>query len=298
MRNDLGTIVTAVVTPFSDDGSIDFDCFRRLLNHLVETGSDGVVVTGTTGESPTLTLTECTELWKVAVDEVGGRIPVIAGTGTNSTASTVERTRLACDIGVDAVLVVTPYYNKPTRDGLIKHFTVVARASSKPVILYNIPGRSVVNIDPEIVAELARIENVVGLKEANPDPQQLSAVRSMAPDLLIWAGNDDMLVDVLEAGGVGGICVASHVVGQKMRDIIDLWNRGEHDAAREINNSLSDVWETLAITTNPIAIKAAMEIAGFPMGGLRLPLTPATGLQTEKIAAMMGRCGAVESTQV
>ena len=290
MSSHLGTIITAAVTPFDEHGHVDHDAFRVLLRHLVANGSDGVVVCGTTGESPTLSDDEKCELWRSAVDEVGGTATVIAGTGTYDTAHSVALTRRACELGVDGVLVVTPYYSKPPREGLVRHFTHVAHAAGDvPVILYNIPGRSVINLEPDLVAELAQIANVVGIKQANPDLTQLGEIRSLAPDLTVWAGDDTSLLPMLADGAVGGICVASHVVGVQMRQVVDLWQSGDESAAAELSATLDDVYETLAVAPNPIAVKAALNQLGISVGGLRLPLVEATGMQVERIRAMLQR---------
>ncbi|MBC7644018.1 MAG: 4-hydroxy-tetrahydrodipicolinate synthase [Thermoleophilia bacterium] len=290
MPSHLGTIITAAVTPFDENGQVDHDVFRVLLRHLVENGSDGIVVCGTTGECPTLSDDEKSDLWRTAVDEVGGTVAVIAGTGTCDTAHSVILTRRACELGVDGVLVVTPYYNKPPREGLVRHFTHVAHAANPvPVILYNIPGRSVINLEPDLVAELAQIENVVGIKQANPDLTQLGEIRSLAPDLTVWAGDDTSLLPMLANGAVGGICVASHVVGPQMRRVVELWQSGDEAGAGELSASLDDVYETLAVAPNPIAVKAALIQLSIPVGGLRLPLVEATGMQVERIRAMLQR---------
>lgn len=289
MHTGLGTIITAAVTPFDEHGEINFDAFRSLLRHLAATGSDGVVVTGTTGESPTLRDEEKLLLWRTAVDELGGTIPVIAGTGSNDTFHTVELTRLACEAGVDGVLVVTPYYNKPPRDGLIKHFTAAARASTVPVILYNIPGRVVINLEPDVVAELAKLDNVVAIKQAQPDLDQLREIRRLAPDLAIYAGDDDSFYPMLQEGAIGVISVASHIVGTQMARVLELWNAGERTDAAHLSQELLDVYETLSITSNPIPVKAALNLMGLEAGSVRLPLVDATALQTERIRSMMAR---------
>lgn len=276
MFTDFGRIITAAVTPFDTDGAVDEATFRRLLDHLADNGSDAVVVAGTTGESATLSDDEKVRLFEIAVEHLGGRIPVIAGTGGNDTQHTVHLTQRACAAGVDGVLVVTPYYNKPPRAGLVAHFTAVSRASSVPIILYNIPSRVVIDMAPDLIAELAQLENVVALKEANPDLERIARVRELAPDLTLYAGNDDLLYDTLRLGGVGGICVASHVVGPQMQEITRLWNAGDQDGARAEHERLLGLYDALAVTANPIPLKAALAEIGLPVGGLRLPLVEAT----------------------
>lgn len=296
MFKDFGTIITAAATPFDTDGSVNLEAFRALLRHLAASGSDAVVVTGTTGECPTLRDSEKLSLWQVAVDELGGTIPVIAGTGTNDTAHTIELTRLACEAGVDGVLVVTPYYNKPPRDGLVRHFTAVARASTVPVILYNIPGRVVINLEPDLIAELAQIDNIVAVKQAQPDITQAREIASLAPDLAIYAGDDDSFFPMLAAGAIGVISVASHLVGAEMARVAELWFDGDEQASRELAESLLDVYETLAITANPIPLKAALNVIGVDVGGVRLPLVEASGMQVERIRAMLARHELVKTT--
>lgn len=297
MYTEFGSIITAAVTPFYNDGRLNLEAFRELLDHLASSGSDSVVICGTTGEGPTLTDDEKFQLWRTAIDEVGGRIPVIAGTGTNDTHHSAELTRAACEIGVDGVLVVTPYYNKPPRDGLVRHFTHVSRSCSVPIILYNIPGRVVINLEPDLIAELAQLDNVVALKQANPDMSQTSDIVSRAPDLALYAGNDDSLLPFLSLGALGGICVASHVVGTTMQDIVERYKSGDEAGAAELDASIQDVYEIVnTLTTNPIPIKAAMNLMGFNTGPPRLPLVEASGIETERIRAMLERHGLLNST--
>lgn len=293
MYTGFGTIVTAAVTPFDPAGELDHETFRGLLRHLVGSGSDSVVVCGTTGESPTLSDSEKLALWRTAVDELSGTAPVIAGAGTNDTAHSVELVRRACEIGVDGILAVTPYYNKPPRAGLVEHFTAIARASTVPVILYNIPGRVVVNLEPDLIAELAALENVVAVKQANPDVAQAEQIRSLAPDLALYAGDDTSLMPMLPVGAVGVISVAAHVAGRQMRDVVDRYRAGDEAGARELSHQLDDVYQTLMMVSNPIPVKAAMELLGFAVGAPRLPLVPATEQQRGQIRSMLERHGLV-----
>src|SRR5665647_3182302 len=214
MIDSLGTILTAMVTPFDADLTLDHGKLADLAEYLIGSGSDGLVVAGTTGESPTLTDDEKAAMFRTVVEAVGDRVPVVAGTGSNDTAHSVKLTRAAERCGVDAVLVVTPYYNKPPERGLLAHFRAVAAATSLPLVVYNIPGRSVVNLSPETLAALGKVDNIVAVKQANPDLGELRRLRELS-DLGIYAGNDDMLLDVLKMGGLGGICVASHVAGSR-----------------------------------------------------------------------------------
>jgi 4-hydroxy-tetrahydrodipicolinate synthase len=290
MYTGFGTIVTAIVTPFAADGSVDHDELRRLLRHLESSGSDGVVIAGTTGESPTLSDDEKLDCIRTAVDEVGGRVAILAGTGANDTRHSVELTRAAIAAGADGVLVVTPYYNKPPREGLLRHFSAVAAAAGDaPVMLYNVPSRVVLDLEPDLIAELARIPNVVALKQAHPDLRELREVRTLAPDLAVYAGDDTSLLPFLPEGVLGVVSGASHVVGPQMKRVVELWREGREQEARELGTELEDVYETLGITTNPIPVKAAMQLLGFDVGVPRLPLVEATGMEVERIRAMLER---------
>jgi len=259
-----------MVTPFAEDGAVDVEAARRLARHLAEHGSHGLVVAGTTGESPTLADEEKLELLRAVKDEVGGEATVICGTGTNDTRHSVELTAAASAAGADAVLVVTPYYNKPNPAGLRAHFGAVAGATDRPVVLYNIPSRCVVNMDPDLLAEIAaENENVVAVKQANND--ELGPIEGL--DVL--AGNDDIFLRALEIGGPGGILVASHVVGDEMREIHDAVAGGDLDRARELNARLESVYEAMAVTANPIPVKTALEMLGLAASRVRLPMVEA-----------------------
>jgi 4-hydroxy-tetrahydrodipicolinate synthase len=276
-----------MVTPFADDGALDVPAARRLARYLVENGSHGLVVAGTTGESPTLSDAEKLELLEAVRDEVGDDATVIAGTGSNDTAHTVELTRAAVDRGPDAVLVVTPYYNKPNRAGLRAHFEAVAEAAgSTPVVLYNIPSRTVVNLDPDFLAELARDNpNVAAVKQANDD--ELGPIEGL--DLL--AGNDNVFCRTLEIGGTGGILVSSHLAGPRMRELYDAATEGDLDRAREIDASLQEVYEATTVTANPIPVKAGVEMLGLIGGRLRLPMVEADDEQRAAVRAVLERQG-------
>jgi 4-hydroxy-tetrahydrodipicolinate synthase len=275
-------ILTAMVTPFADDGSVDLDAARRLARHLVEHGSHGVVVAGTTGENPTLTDEEQLELLRAVVDEIGGEATVIAGTGTNDTRHSVELTSASAEAGADGCLVVTPYYNKPNPAGLRAHFRTVAAATDKPVILYNIPSRCVINMPPELLAEIAaENENVVAVKQAN------DAENGPIEGLDLLAGNDDVFLRTLENGGTGGILVASHVVGDEMRDLYDAAVGGDMDRAREIHERLVPVYEAMAVTSNPIPVKTALEMLGVASARMRLPMVEADDEQRAAIRSAL-----------
>jgi 4-hydroxy-tetrahydrodipicolinate synthase len=290
VKQSLGTILTAMVTPFDGELAVDHARLAALSSHLLDNGSDGLVVAGTTGESPTLTDEEKLAMFRTVVEAVGDRAPVVAGTGSNDTAHSVRLTRAAEACGVDAVLVVTPYYNKPPERGLIAHFRAVAAATSLPVIVYNIPGRCVVNLSAEAIAELATVENIVAVKQADPDVEHTRRLREIC-DIEVYAGNDDMLLDVLELGGAGGICVASHLVGAQLADMARLVRAGEHEKARILDDSLREVYRVLFITASPIPVKTAMNLLGHEVGGLRLPLVDATDEETAIVAAELRRLG-------
>jgi 4-hydroxy-tetrahydrodipicolinate synthase len=281
-----GKVLTAMVTPFDDDGRLDTDAARRLARHLAEHGSHGLVVAGTTGESPTLGDAEKLELLRAVSDEVGGDLTLICGTGSNDTHHSVELTAAAVEAGVDAVLVVTPYYNKPNRAGLRAHFEAVAEAAgSVPVVLYNIPSRCVVNLDPGLLAELAEIDNVVAVKQANND--ELQPIDGL--DLL--AGNDEVFLRCLEIGGTGGILVSAHVVGPQMREVYDAAMGGDTDRARELNSELQGVYQAMTVTSNPAPVKAALEMLGVIGGRLRLPMVEADDEQRAAVRAALERQG-------
>lgn len=281
--SELRGILTAMATPFDPEGRVDEAAARQLATYLIEHGSHGVVVAGSTGEAATLDDREHIDLLRAVVDEVGDRATVVCGTGTNDTRHSIELTKAAAEAGADAGLVVTPYYNKPNRAGIRAHFEAIADAVPElPLIAYNIPSRVVVNVPPGDLAELAEIESVVAVKQANNE--ELGPVEGL--DVL--AGNDDAFLPTLEFGGAGGILVASHVAGPQMRAMWDAAQAGDLEQAREIDAGLRPLYEALAVTTNPMPIKAALEIAGLiPHGGLRLPMVPVDSEQRETIRAAL-----------
>jgi 4-hydroxy-tetrahydrodipicolinate synthase len=271
-------VITAIATPFREDGSVDLDGARRLAAHLVEHGSHGLVVAGSTGECPTLTDGEEIELLEAVRKEVGEETLVLCGTGTNDTRHSCELTKMAAQAGADASLVVVPYYNKPNRAGIKAHFeTVAAAVPELPMVMYNIPARVVVNADLELLRELGQIENIVAVKQANDD--ELGPIEG----LNVLAGNDNTFLRVLEFGGAGGITVASHIVGDEMRAMWDAAQANDLERARQIDAELTPVYEGLSVTTNPIPLKAALEMLGLAPDRLRLPLVPA---DTEQRAAV------------
>ena len=292
----LGEVITASVTPFDRDRAIDYDRYRELCEYLVENGSDGVLVSGTTGESPTLSDDERLGLLKTAIDAVGDRATIMAATGTYSTAHSIHLTEQAHEAGADCFLIVTPYYNKPTPRGIVEHFKAIASVSDRPVVVYNIPARVVLNIEPETMAELAEIENVKAVKQANPDLAQARRIVELGLDL--YAGDDDVIYPFLEVGGTGGVCVHTHVVGPRVKEMIRLFRGGDSEAARRIDEELAPAIELLRVTTNPIGIKAALNLLGHEVGGLRLPLVEATPDEQAKIRDCLERLGVIEAARV
>ncbi|MHB1390334.1 MAG: 4-hydroxy-tetrahydrodipicolinate synthase [Thermoleophilia bacterium] len=287
MNHSMGDIITAMVTALDEDGGVNYEATAELAVWLVHHGSDGLVVSGTTGESPTLTDDEKVELFRVVKEAVGDTATVIAGTGSNDTAHSVELTRRATRAGVDGILAVTPYYNKPPVAGIMAHFEAIAEATDKPVILYNIPGRCVINLEPETLARLNEIPNVIAVKQANPELEQSRRLTQLC-DMGIYAGNDDMLYPLLEYGGWGGICVASHLAGSEMKRMVELYRAGSIDEAKAIEDSLQPLYDVIFIASNPIPIKAALNMSGHPVGGLRLPLVSATADESARIRQVLG----------
>jgi 4-hydroxy-tetrahydrodipicolinate synthase len=279
----LGGIITAMVTPFDSDGRLAEDKAVSLMDHLTRNGSNGLVLCGTTGEGATLTDAEMYRMWQLGVEEADATI--IAATGTNDTAHSVERTQRATELGADAMLVVCPYYNKPSPRGIVSHFEAIARATDRPIIVYNIPSRCGVDISNELLRELAEIENVTAVKQARF--QDIEPVDGM--DLL--AGNDEVLCEVLDKGGSGGVLVASHIVGSEMRRMME-----EPAQRHEIHNSLTELFKALTIASNPAPIKTALNMLGYEVGGLRLPLvepTESEGAQIHKALETHGLLSAV-----
>jgi 4-hydroxy-tetrahydrodipicolinate synthase len=292
----LGQVLTAMVTPFTDDGALNVEGFKRLCGHLVDNGSDGIVVAGTTGESPTLSDDERLELFAAAIEAVGDRASVIAGTGTYSTAHSVHLTEAAHELGVDGFLVVTPYYNKPPVRGIVAHFEAIAAVTDKPIVAYNIPQRVVLNLEPETLNELARIPNVQYVKQATTDLDQARRIAAES-GLTLLAGNDDLLLPFLELGGKGGIFVYTHIVGPRVKELISRFEDGDVEGAREIDEELRPIIAALAVTTNPIPVKAALNMLGHEVGGLRLPLVEATEDEKAVVRAALERAGVLAGAQ-
>ena len=287
----LGEVLTATVTPFDAEGAVDYESYRELCSYLVDNGSEGVVVSGTTGESPTLSDDERVELLRAAIEAVGDRATVLAGTGTNSTAHSIHLTEQAHEAGADGFLVVTPYYNKPPPRAIVEHFQAVAAASDRPVMVYNIPSRVVINIEPETMAKLAEIPNVTSVKQANDDLDQARRIVELGLDL--YAGDDNIVYPFLEVGGRGGVCVHTHVVGPQVKEMIRLFRDGDTEGAKRIDEELAPAYELLAVTTGPIQIKAALNLLGHDVGGLRLPLVEASDEERARIRDCLERLGAL-----
>jgi len=285
----LGEVLTAIVTPFNADGSVNVDKFRELAAYLVRHGSDGVVVAGTTGESPTLTDDEKLELFAAAVDAIGDRATVIAGTGTYDTRHSAHLTERAHELGVDAFLIVTPYYSKPPQRAIVRHFQEIAERTDKPIVVYNIPSRVVINIEPETIAELAEIENVRAVKQAHDDLDQARLIPAMGLDL--YAGDDNLIFPFLRLGGMGGVCVHTHVVGPQVKEQVRAYKDGDEETARRIDHELEPAYDLLQVQTNPIAIKAALRLLGHPVGGHRLPLVDATEEEVAQVRGCLERLG-------
>jgi 4-hydroxy-tetrahydrodipicolinate synthase len=284
---NLGAVLTAIITPFDAEGRVNEDAFAALMRHLVDNGSDGFVVAGTTGEASTLSDAEQLGLIELAVAERPAGKSILAGTGTNDTRHAVHLTERASELGADAMLSVTPYYNKPSPLGLKRHYEAVAASTDKPILLYNIPARTGTNMPPDLLAELAQIEGVEGVKQAN------GAELQPIDGLEVYAGDDGTFARTLDMGGAGGILVASHVVGNEMRRMVD-----EPDRRAQIDSSLRDVYETLFLTASPTCTKAALNLLGHGVGGLRLPLVEATEEELAAVRAMLVRHGLLDGEQV
>jgi len=289
MHPVLGEVLTAIVTPFRADGSIDVEAFQELAGFLLDNGSDGIVVAGTTGEAPTLSDDERQTLFEAAVDAVGDRGSVVAGTGTYSTAHSVHLTERAQRAGVDGFLVVTPYYNKPPQRGIVAHVEAVAGATDRPVVFYDIPSRVVIEAEPATIARLAEIDNVRGVKQAKPS---IDAARNVvASGLDLYAGDDDLILPFLEVGGIGGICVHTHLVGPQVKELIASYRAGDVERAHALDEELRPALALLKVQTNPIAVKKALQLLGHDVGGLRLPLVEADDAETAEIRGCLEQLG-------
>ncbi|MDP9262427.1 MAG: 4-hydroxy-tetrahydrodipicolinate synthase [Actinomycetota bacterium] len=285
----LGEVLTAIVTPFDRNGRVDLDRLRELAEFLVENGSDGIIVCGTTGESPTLNDAEKITLWEAAVELLRGRATVVAGTGTYDTAHSIHLTERATEIGVDGLLVVTPYYNLPPQRAIVAHFEAIADASDKPIVVYNIPSRVVRNIEPATIERLAEIPTVRAVKQANADLEQARQIPGFGLDL--YAGDDNLIYPFLELGGIGVISVLGHVVGPQVKEMVRRYHDGDAAGAKAIHEQLAPAYELLTVQTNPIAIKAALNLRGHEVGGLRLPMVEANEAEIEQVRSCLERLG-------
>lgn len=284
-----GRVLTAMVTPFGADGEIDFDMAAELANHLVDNGSDGIVVSGTTGESPTLSHDEDAALAKCIVEAVGGRAAVVAGAGTNATNESQKLTRNAEKAGVDGIMLVVPYYNNPPQEGLYRHFKTVAESTSLPVILYNIPPRSPRNLEPATLARLANdVPNIIGVKEATKSMEQVSRYRAVTPDdFIIYSGDDSATLPMMALGAAGVISVASHVAGPLIKEMVTKFLAGDYAGALALHNRLMPLFEGLFLAPNPILTKTAVNMLGHNVGEVRLPLIPATNAEKAALKATL-----------
>lgn len=281
----IGRLLTAMVTPFDAAGAVDFAQARKLASALMDSGSEGLIVVGTTGESPTLTLDEELRLFKETKEEIGDRGAIVAGTGSNSTAEAIEATMEAEKLGVDAALLVVPYYNKPTQEGLYQHFKAIASKTSLPCILYNVPSRTITGLSPETIARLSKIDNIIGLKDAGGNFKETAAVLDSTPDdFIVWSGNDTDTFHLLTLGGYGVISVASHLVGNQIAEMIKKFLDGDIAGSAKIHRDLLPLVNALFVVSNPIPVKYAVNQVGFNVGGCRLPLV---GPDEKTAAAIM-----------
>lgn len=287
---DFGRLLTAMITPFYADGSVNYEGAAELARHLIDNGSDGLVVGGSTGEAATMTGEEKLKLFEVVLDAVGDRATIIAGTGSNDTMASVRFTQAAEKVGVHGALVVGPYYNKPTQEGFYQHFKTIAESTSLPIMLYNVPGRTASNVAPETVARLAQIPNIVAIKEASGNVEQATEiVRITPPDFKVYIGDDALTLPILAVGGCGIISVAGHVVGNRIQAMIGAFLAGDMKKAQEINLSLLPVFKSMFVVTNPIPVKTAVGLMGLPAGTFRLPLTPADDAVVAKLKDILAQ---------
>lgn len=289
---DFGRLITAMATPFTGDDELDMEGLSRLIDHLVETGTTAIVANGTTGESPTLSHAEKLQLFKKTVEFARGRVPVIAGTGGNNTKDSITLSKEAEALGVDALLLVAPYYNKPTQDGLYAHFASIAAEVDIPVIIYNIPGRSSVNIEVNTLLKLARIPNVIGVKEASGDFAHITNLAARRPDdFVIWSGDDKFTLPMMALGAYGVVSVASHVVGAEMTQLMDAFVKGNLRSAQDWNARLLPMFEALFRVSSPSPLKAALKLLNLPAGSVRLPLVEAPAFVVEELRSELESLG-------
>ncbi len=285
---NFGQLLTAMVTPFDQNGEVDFNATRNLVDYLIENGTDGIVVAGTTGESPTLSSEEKVALFQFVVNVVNGRVPVIAGTGSNNTRASISLTKQAEEAGVDGIMLVAPYYNKPSQEGMYQHFKAIAESTSLPIMIYNIPGRCAVNISAETIVRLSQLPNIVAVKEASGNLDAMAEIISQTPsDFSLYSGDDGLTLPVLAIGGTGVVSVASHVIGNEMKDMIQLFKNGQVQEAASAHRRLLPIMKALFTAPNPAPVKAALNINGVNVGGLRLPLLPLSDEEKSALQAVL-----------
>ena len=282
--NEVGRVITAMITPFNENGRVDYEEAAVLADALINSGNDGLVITGTTGESPTLKETERLKLYSAVKESVGDRASIIAGTGTNNTVESIENSIAAEKAGADAVLLVAPSYNKPPQRGLYLHFKSIADQISIPCILYNVPGRTAVNIDAETTIELSNISNIIGVKEASSNMEQISSViKHTGSDFKVWSGNDDETLEIISLGGYGVVSVSGHLIANQIKKMITLTLKGERESASKIDKTLLDINKILFIVSNPIPVKYAVKQLGYKVGEPRLPLIKLDDVSASKV---------------
>lgn len=283
-----GEVLTAMVTPFNDDLTVDYAGVKKLARYLIENGSDGLVVCGSTGESPTLSREEKLQIIAAVKEEVGGETCIIAGTGSNDTLASIELTSEAEKLGVDGIMLVGPYYNKPPQEGFYQHFKMIAEKTSLPVMLYNVPGRTAKNIEAETVARLAEIDNIVAIKEASGDLNQISKIRRLTPpDFVIYSGDDALTLPVLAIGGVGIVSVAAHIIGKELKQLVGLYKAGKVREAAELHAQLFPIFQGIFVTANPIPIKFLLNASGVQVGPVRPPLIPASSTEKQFLTSLL-----------
>jgi len=292
LQSDFGSLMTAVITPFKEDLSVDYEKIAKLSKHLSENGSSSLVLTGTTGESPTLSKDEKINIYKTVINTINGEAKIIAGTGGNSTRESVELSMEAEKVGVDGIMLVVPYYNKPPQEGLYQHFKSISEAVSLPIMLYNIPGRTSINLSGETTLKLAELENIVAIKEASGDLEQITYICAGAPPgFAVYSGDDSLTLPVLSVGGKGVVSVASHVAGPKIREMIDCFRAGDTQKAAEIHQRLMPLFKGLFLATNPIPLKAALNMLGWNVGETRSPLNPLPEHLADNLRALLDDFG-------
>jgi 4-hydroxy-tetrahydrodipicolinate synthase len=292
LQNTFGSLITAMVTPFDHKGKVNYDKVKELAEYLLNKGSDGLVLTGSTGESPVLSEEEKVNIYKTVVNKVQGKLKIIAGTGGNSTEKTIEMSKKAEEIGVDGLMLVVPYYNKPPQEGLYQHFKSIAHSVSLPIILYNVPGRTAVNLSAETTLKLAEIENIVAIKEASGNLEQITYICRGAPEGFdVYSGDDSMTLPVLSVGGKGVVSVASHLVGLEMKEMINAYLEGNIVAAGKIHQKLMPLFKALFVTSNPIPLKAALNMLGIEVGKPRLPLVSLPDNTADDLKVMLQKTG-------